>query len=78
VNALALNGLTTWLLVRSARSGQWDEVALNVALFWGRYYQGNRHQAAVRADQFNRRQEEKLRIEVNQHAREAVRNLGDG
>lgn len=72
LNALLLNGFTTFLLVRSARSQEWDEVALNLTFLWGRYYSGNRYQASARAEEFNRKQDVDLAREATRLARLAV------
>lgn len=72
LNALVLNGLTGWLMVRSAQTREWDEFALTATLLFGRYYLGNRYQAGVRAERFNRLQVERVRREATRLAKDMV------
>ncbi len=61
-----------WLAVNSGRAGQWNEVAMNLAFFTGRYDMGNRYQAQASAARFNDRHAAALRQRANALARAAV------
>ncbi len=71
-NALALNLLNGYLLVRSSQRREWDEVGLNSVLLLSRYYQGNRYQAGLRAERSNADRQERFRSEAVRLASEAV------
>ncbi len=72
LNALGVNGLAAWLAIRSARTREWDEVGLNLMFLLGRYYLGNRYQAAARTERYNQEQAADLRQRAARLAREAA------
>jgi hypothetical protein len=78
LNALGLNVLGGYWLAHSIRQKEWGEVGLNLLLFLGRYYAGNRYQAATRAERTNSNQTDRLRNEAVRLARDSVIPIGPG